>query len=532
MKAAGDDSLRGSPSFTPRRTLPVIAQYAVLALLVIPVFPHFSSPNEFTRWLLVASVAENHTIEVSSLAPLLGPGFEDLAVVGTRVYSNKAPGLALAAAPGYALARPFLGPPTIGTLRAALTAMRWFGATLPLLLMALLFAGAARERGAESAAFAVATLLFATPLFAYGLLLFSHALVAAALFAAWVLLYLRDRGGIVAGALIGIAVMSEYPVAVVAAVLIIGLAITRRCQAAPLVSACGQPSAIALALYQPAAFGRVLASPHTYEKLPAYRELAHTGLFGLHMIDPAIVARILFHPARGLLLFSPVLIPCLAAYRDARRALPRPAFVTLALAPLALFAVYGGYPNWHGGWNVGPRYITGLLPFVVFPLAFARIRWWTAALFGASACAVMLTTLVFPFVPLEFPLPWGSLAMPLLAHGLVAPNVLHPVSPTLAVALPLLAIVLAVAVATPRRLLVAGGAGVLIALGAGYAAMKSNAYRAMPFVERIYFEDTYFGRRGELDTIVRARIAAPSLLARRAAQLPYGPVEWPFGRTR
>jgi len=39
--------LRPSP-FAPPPAV-IIAIYAVLALLVIPVFPHFSSPNEFTR---------------------------------------------------------------------------------------------------------------------------------------------------------------------------------------------------------------------------------------------------------------------------------------------------------------------------------------------------------------------------------------------------------------------------------------------------------------------------------------------------
>ena len=95
-------------------------------------------------------------------------------------------------------------------LRVALTAMRWFGATLPLLLLGLMF----RQRP-----LAVATLLFATPLFAYGLLLFSHALVAAALFGAWMLLYRGDRA-LAAGALLGVAVSSEYPMIIPAALLV------------------------------------------------------------------------------------------------------------------------------------------------------------------------------------------------------------------------------------------------------------------------------------------------------------------------
>src|SRR5260221_706487 len=325
----------------------IIAIYALLALLVIPVFPHFSSPNEFPRWLLVASVTEGQTIEVSKFTPLLGPGFEDLAVVDGRLYSNKAPGLALAAAPGYLLARPFLGPPSRETLRPALTAMRWCAATLPLLLMALLFVRAARERGATSVTFAVFTLLFATPLFAYGLLLFSHGLVAAALFAAWVLLYLRDRGGLAAGALIGIAVMSEYPVAIAAAVLVCGLAVTTQWKRLGLVLCGGAPFAVALALYQKAAFGGPFAAAYRFEKVEEFRTLGARGIGGVGLPSPAVLAGLLFHPARGLLLFSPVLIACLAAIPLARRALPRSAFLTLLLTPAAIFLVYAGYPNWH-----------------------------------------------------------------------------------------------------------------------------------------------------------------------------------------
>jgi hypothetical protein len=504
----------------------LILLYALIALIVIPIYPNFPSPNEFTRWLLVAAVVEDHTIEVSRQAPLLGPQFEDLAVAEGRVYSNKAPGIAVAAAPGYLAARPFLGPPSRESLRPMLTAMRWFGATLPLLAMAWLFARTALARGAPSTAFAVAALLFATPLFAYGLLLFSHALVGAALFAAWVLLYLHDRGGLGAGALIGIAVMSEYPVAIAAAVLVAGLAVTKQWKRLGLVLAGGAPFAIALALYQKAAFGGVLVAPYKFEKVTAYRELAQTGLFGINLLSPAVVAKVLFHPARGLLLFSPILLACLAAYPYAKRMLPRGAFLTLVLTPLAIFLVYGGYPNWHGGWTVGPRYVVSMLPFVVFPLAFAPLRAWSVALFGWSVTAVTLTTLTFPFVPLDFPLPWGSLALPLLKQGLIAPNVFHWIARPLAIGVPLLLVAAALFAATPRKL--AAAAGLAGALLAGYAAMQATARLPQPYVERAYFEDVYFQRRGILDTIIQARIASPRLLQRRAAELPYGPVDWPF----
>ena len=50
----------------------VIAAYALLALILVPVFPHFVSPSETARWLADASLVENHTFEVSPLLPIIG----------------------------------------------------------------------------------------------------------------------------------------------------------------------------------------------------------------------------------------------------------------------------------------------------------------------------------------------------------------------------------------------------------------------------------------------------------------------------
>src|SRR6266550_6434505 len=108
-------------------TFLVIFLYALLALILIPVFPHFLSPNEFTRWVTAAAVVDDHTLAVNRYMPLLGDRFEDLAQVGDRIYSNKAPGLAFVGLPAYAAARAIAGPPSPATMRSTLTAMRWLG---------------------------------------------------------------------------------------------------------------------------------------------------------------------------------------------------------------------------------------------------------------------------------------------------------------------------------------------------------------------------------------------------------------------
>ncbi|MDP9362110.1 MAG: hypothetical protein M3P29_11725, partial [Acidobacteriota bacterium] len=501
----------------------VIALYALLAIIVIPLFPHFPSPSELSRWALVAAVVEDHSIEVSRAAHLLGPQFEDLAVIDGRQYSNKAPGAALVAAPGYLLARPFAGPPSAVNLRPVVTAMRWFGATLPLLLMAFAFARGARERGGDPT-LAVTAMLFATPLFAYGLLLFAHALTGAALFGAWLLLYLRDRGGIAAGLLIGVAVASEYPSFAPALVLVGGLMAQRAWGRLARVVAGGAPFALLLAVYQKLAFGSVFASPYTYEKLGQYRTLAHTGVFGLQVPSIAILARLLFDPSRGLLIFAPVIVVALFALPAARKALPRAAFVTLLVTPAALIAVYSGYPNWHGGWNVGPRYIAGAIPFLLFPLAFARGRRVTALLLGASAAAVVPITLTFPFPDRSFIMPWSTLALPLLRDGLVAPNLFHLVARPLALSVPFAIVAAAIVVATKRNALVVV-LGALLMFGVGALAP------APPLTQRLrlgYIEEVYFEQHGAMHRAVGGLPLPPRAIARAHAESALPPTSWPF----
>ena len=502
--------------------LAVVAAYTLLAAIVFPVFPHFVSPNELTRWGLAAALVEEHSVEVSRPAAILGPRFEDLAEREGRLYSNKAPGIALISLPGYLLARPFAGPPSGESLRLVLTAMRWFGATLPLLLLALLFVRLARSAGIDGdrTAVVVWVLLFATPLFAYGLLLFSHAFVGAALFAGWALLYAERRLPFVAGLLLGFAVASEYPAAIPTAIAVVALAIGRRWRDLGLTIAGGVPLALLLVAYHHVAFGS--AVPYLYERLPEYRAVARSGFFGLQLPSPVIAMRLLFDPGRGLLTYSPVLISGVVALAAAKKRLSAPAFRTLVAMPLSLFLVYSCYPNWHGGWGVGPRYIVAILPFVVFPMLYRAGSALESVLAGWSALTVGLTSLVFPFVPNDFVFPWSTLAMPLLADGLIAPNALHPIGRALAVAVPL-AIAFGAAMVLRRRIVLAiAGAAAAFALGAFASQLASPRLLEL---QRAYIADVYFSQQGTLE---RAAPVPPGLVRRRELERRLPPPEWPF----
>jgi hypothetical protein len=495
--------------------------YALLALIVIPVFPHFVSPNEMTRWATAAAIVENRTFEITSLLPLLGGNaFEDASEVGGRVYSNKAPGAALIGLPAYAVARLITGPPSAATMRMTANAMRLLAATLPLLLLAWTMKRAAKRLAAQNERIdvTVLALLFGTPLFAYGLLNFSHALTAAALFSAWAMLFVEPHD-YAAGALIGLATISEYPCAI-AGIVLIACAWRR----APRIVAGGLPFALGLAIYNKLLFGSIFALSSGNERNAQFRSMAREGLFGIGLPDPMTLLRLLVDPSRGLFVFAPILIVALVALPRARRALPTEAFLALALVPIALIIFYSGYPNWHGGWSVGPRYLVPAIPFLLFPLIFgvASIIEWIAL--GASVAAVVPIALTFPFPDRSFAAPWSTLSLPLLRDGLVAPNLLHLVARPLAIAIPF-AIVIAALVLTAKRnaVWIALGIILMFALGALAPAPSLTTRLRIGYIEEVYFEQP-----DAMSRAVGGLPVPPRAIARAQHEETLPPTSWPF----
>ena len=509
--------------------------YGLLAVLAVPVYSHFVSPNELSRWLLAASLVEGGTPEVSKYAPLLGAGFEDLAVKDGRTYSNKAPGGTLAGLPGYLLARPFAGPPGPRSIRPAVWAMRLFASTLPLLALALLVDRAARRLGADDDGRrrAVFALLFATPLFAYGLLLFAHALVACALFAAFGALFLpaagrERRGQLLAGAWLGLAVSADYTAVVPAAVLILAAG-WRDAGKLARIAAGGLPFAILVGAYNTACFGSPLAPSYGFEKNAAYHGIAAVGLFGVTLPSPLGFLRLLLDPAKGLLLFVPALLLTPKGLAALRRPLGPAAFTALVLAPGSVLLLFSGYPNF-GGWTLGPRYVVAALPFLVLPLAFGPSGRLAAGLLGASTAAVVLTTIPFPFVPEGFAFPWATFAFPLLSGGSGLP-LLVPGPPALLLAIPFAIAALAAALAIPRARLAPFAAGAALWWGAGFALPAARRPVALVRVQVAYVADVYLGKTGELDRLLATfppGLSLPErLLARREREreLPPPPRE-------
>ncbi|MBL8114190.1 MAG: hypothetical protein JNK60_15015 [Acidobacteria bacterium] len=413
------------PEQAPRYGLLLVVLYAAIALFLIPIFPHGGSANEASRWATTASLVEHRGFEISWALELLGPN-PDTAVVDGRTYSNKAPAPAVLGVPAYAAARVFTGPPSPSNVRVTWTAVRLLVSTLPLLLLALLF----RRLGASD--FALAALLFGTPLFVYGTLLFSHVLTAVALYGAYALLY-RSEGPLsparasAAGALGAVAVLSDFPAAIPLAVLGAGLffevsvPMSERMKRVAAFAAGGAPFVVLLLAFNASLFGSPFSPSYAHESFAEWAEVARKGVFGISWPSLSGLALLLVSPSRGLFFFAPVLLlalPALFLGGDLRR---RVRLVAVVLTAVLL----SGHGAPHGGWAMGPRYLLLIVPFLCEALAERKRNSFGGALLGISIVFCVLPALTFPFAPPEFEVPhrtfWGAL---LSEEGWAAPTLL------------------------------------------------------------------------------------------------------------
>ena len=324
--------------------------------------------------------------------------------------------------------------------------------------------------------------------------------------------------------LIGLAVLSEYPSAIPAAVLIACALPRLRGSGTLRVLAGGLPFALMLAIYNQLAFGSVFTLSSAHESNEFYRELAQRGVFGVSVPSPIILLHLLAGPAKGLFVFSPILAVAFLGIRRAYVTLPRSTFLALAATPLSIILTFAGYPNWHGGWTAGARYLVPALPFFALLIAFASPTVVDWLLLGASVTVVAIVSLVFPFVGAEYSAPWISFSWPILRDGYVAPNVLHFVWRPLAIAVPFVLVLAAALVAVPRRRVALFVAGGVIWFLAGFLFAGSGSKNVRAVVEAVHFEDPSAIQRAS-PTDVRTR-AALEAIARDQRRAP--PDFWPF----
>ena len=434
----------------PRAVGWTLAAFAAASVLFSGAFPPFANPNELSRYEAVVAAWDRGTFAIEEVIPVLGD-HEDKSLSGGKTYSNKAPGLAFAALPVYALLRIALPAP-----QSAAAPILWILRVLTVTLVcAIALARLARRLAAgprpETAPLIVAAVALGTPYLFFARSFFAHAWTAALLFLSWDAILASENGcrrrgaGLfaalgLAGLLAGWAAISEYTVAPVAGLLALRAVLgpQRRRIARLLAFVAGAAIPLAkLAFYDAMCFGSPWVLSSAREAYPSYSRLAGSGLFGFGLPSPSVALDYLLHPARGIVLFSPFLLFAIPGFvrwwksgggdGDDERATRADCGLALA-ATVLFFVLMCGYPNWHGGWSLGNRYLLPVLFFPALAIPYALDSPRSRGFFGAavvlSAATHLLLTASWPYFPDNVPWPAATGSRWFLERGWTAPSLL------------------------------------------------------------------------------------------------------------
>lgn len=434
------------------------ALVAALYLLSFPYHPGLRSPNELCRLWQSRALVDFGTLHINGVLqqrgmvgdlsctavvaedggqkryPCVGPDAPRAGVVARWYYPSKAPLVSVLAAPVYAVQKALTG--QVSELAQVLWG-RLFVTVLPTLAMLWLlrrFLSAYVAAGTAD----LFTIVYAlgTMAFSYAEAFMSHQLTAVLLFASFFCAWKVERGEwrewgyALAGVAAGAAVTAEYTAAL-GVLCVASYTVAARWRrwpalgrAAALVLAGSAPLLGALLWYHHVVFGGALTSGYKFLNDAAYQGWHQGGFLGIRLPDLRAFALSFFSPLRGLFALSPFLAVALWGVRDVR---PRDgAFfgsLVVLLASHAYFTSSFTYDSW--GWTVGPRHLTGTLPFLVLPVALVYERLQAASALKASVVAglcvssVLATGLVgfVNYVPDDVTSSVWALALPLIADG-------------------------------------------------------------------------------------------------------------------
>jgi len=415
--------------------------FAGLALLLAYSFPHFEairSANELPRIYLTQAMVEEGTFAIDSGVERWGKT-ADVSPAHGRLYSNKAPGSSMLAIPGYvALKGVTAAAGRAPTLAEMLWVARLTTGVLPTLGFAWLLFGFLRRFAPrpETRRLVVGAYVLGTMAMTYSVLFIAHQLSAvcigsAYVLAVWVVDDDRDlRWMLAAGLAAGAAPLVDYQAAVagVPVALYVAYRLWRQPKRLALAAGwAGLGAALPVALllfYHWRAFG----SPWTtgYAASETFAHFHQKGFLGLdHFRIEALIGSTLA-PDNGLLVFSPFLLWAIPGWATmvGTRGLRGHAIVTVAVVAIYV-AFISSLIFWRGGWQLGPRYITAMLPFALVPVAAwsGRVdsRWWLRGLFLATVFVSIfvygLSCAEYPHFPEKFKNPLYEVTLRLLRDG-------------------------------------------------------------------------------------------------------------------
>lgn len=431
----------------PRFFWPALLVVAAFYILPFAGAPPQTNPNELARVEFSVVLGLWAQLDLAPAARTYGLS-EDVAFRDGRIYSDKAPGLSFFAVPAVWIADPLLPRqgitdfPAYWPLRHLLTLVFVAVPTIFLAFLIASVAGAEREQRIASYVF---ILSLATPLWTYSSVFFGHAPAAVLVTLSWILLLrpgasdsLSDsRAAVLGGVAAGLAVATEYPAALLAAVIFTTLAVRRTPIRILALAIAGALLGVLPALvYHQLAFGAPWVTGYAFKADSDFQAIHTTGFLGISWPTIEALWGILFSAKRGLFFFSPVLLLApIGLWRSLRNRGWRDAGPLVAAISVYVFFA-AGFVDWEAGWCAAARHLIPVVPLVamltVFALDFLFKSTWTSILatilIGISGAHTLLSIALTPFFPPQFENPLAYLVVPSLIDGALAPNLLSAFS--------------------------------------------------------------------------------------------------------
>ena len=481
---------------------------SALYLYSFPYFARIHHANELPRVYLAKAMIDDGTFAIDDGVARWGTTV-DVSPARGHHYSNKAPGASFLAAPVYLALKGMRA--LMGRGEPSLAAMTWSfrvaTGVIPTLLFLLLlyrflhrFVPAPGPRRLLISGYALGSMAMT-----YSILFHAHQLAAVCIASAYILIVWvvedgRDRRWLlVAGLAAGCAPLVDYQAAfagVPVAVYLVARAWQKREVMAVVMAGAGAiPPIVLLLYYHAAAFGSPFRTGYDLSETFAHHH--QVGFLGMDKLRLEAFAGSTIAPDNGLIFLCPMLLLAIPGwYLLARARRWWPFAVTLAVAAIYLLFI-SSINFWRGGWQMGPRYITAMLPFVMVPVAVAlgaaERRWWLrGAALGLVVVGIVIYALScgqYPHFPEVFANPVFELTLRLIGDGQAPFNAgyalgLRGLASLLPYLVILAAVVIAIAAPSRRQLRSAalGGAiAILILLaysridGGGRAAERSYA---------------------------------------------------------
>ncbi len=334
--------------------------------------------NEHSRLDLLHALVFEHRLTIDTFHGNTG----DKALLYGHYYSEKPPGVVLLALPAFWISVGLADVLHVGggqmsgvawMFKAWITTVGSAGVLAALAAVAM-FVLLRKFVDTKAALITTFSLFLASPMFTYSHVLFAHGIAASLLtISLWAVLTRTAKTAAwkdaLAGFFAGLAISCEYAAAIAVGAIFVYCLCTNVRQALRFAVASLLPLML-IPIYNFVIAGH----PFTL----AYD--ATDGIPGKHVSiweelriaapDLTITTKLLFAESRGLLFWTPILWFVIPGFLVMFKKKPALAYTALGASILLIAFVSGLGTFWDGGWALGPRQLTSMLPLLALPLAF------------------------------------------------------------------------------------------------------------------------------------------------------------------